>query len=154
MQNVLWVQTEPKDSLWLNGTACTKEYIEKINVVDNVNFYKLSSKPFEIYHNRYKHEVVVSGHLCDKDSAKRRIPFAFYIDMDNIFKIVNILKNLLKEKGCTIFENECDSVLALYFNQKFIPFLTKKKLKGITMKFLIALVSVLFFFIVIGSVLN
>ena len=154
MKTVLWLQTEPKDSLWFNGEVCSKEYIDYTLVVENVDYHEVENQYFKIFHNKYKHEVVVNGHVVEVDASGRRIPFAFYIDVDNIFKVMDVLKNLLKEKGFTISSKECDSVLSRYFNQKLIPFLTKKKLKGITMKFLIALVSVLFFFIVIGSVLN
>ena len=154
MKTVLWLQTEPKDSLWLNGETCSKEYIDYTLVTNNVDYYEVENQYFEIFHNKYKHEVVVKGHVVEVDSSKRRIPFAFYIDVDNIFKVMDVLRNLLKEKGVTISNKECDSVLSRYFNQKFIPFLTKKKLKGITVKSLVSLVSLMFFFIVFGFILN
>ncbi|SMG32375.1 hypothetical protein [Fibrobacter sp. UWB13] len=154
MKNVLWVQTEFGDSLWLNGKPCSKEYVDYIYVVDNKDFHEVEASPFKIYYNKLKHEVVVNGHVVELDSAKRRIPFAFYIDIDNIFKVMEVLKKLVNEKGFTISKKECDTVLSLYFNQKFIPFLTKRRLKGVTAKGLVTLVSLLFFFIVFGFVLN
>lgn len=154
MNTVLWIQTEPKDSLWLNGVECAKEYVDYTIVANNAGYYEVENQNFKIYHNKYKHEIVVSGHVVEKDASKRRIPFAFYIDIDNIFRVMDVLKKLVREKGFSISESECNSVLSHYFNQRFIPFLTKKKLKGITTKSIIGLVSLLFFFIVFGFVLN
>ena len=125
MKNVLWIQTEPKDSLWLNGESCSKDYINYTLIVSDVNYYEVTSKNFAIYHNKYKHEVVVNGHLNELDSANRRIPFSFYITSDNIFKIMDVLKSLVEQKGFSLSESECKSLLGNYVNQRFIPFLKK-----------------------------
>ena len=154
MKTVLWLQTEPKDSLWFNGEVCSKEYIDYTLVEKNIDYYEIENQYFKIFHNKHKHEVVVNGHVIEVDAAGRRIPFAFYVDVDNIFKVMDVLKNLLKEKGFTISSKESASLLSRYFNQKLIPFLTKKKLKGITIKGLVSLVSLVFFFIVFGFILN
>ena len=154
MKTVLWLQTEPKDSLWFNGEVCSKEYIDYTLVEKNIDYYEIENQYFKIFHNKHKHEVVVNGHVIEVDAAGRRIPFAFYVDVDNIFKVMDVLKNLLKEKGFTISSKESASLLSRYFNQKFIPFLTKQKLKGITIKGLVSLVSLVFFFIVFGFILN
>ncbi len=154
MHNVLWIQTESGNSLWENGRSISSDNVKKLVVSDNVNYHKIDVSPFQIYHNRYKHETVISGHVCELDSTNRRIPFAFYLDSDNIFYIVDVLKKSVKEKGYTISESECNIVLNTFVNQSVIPFLTKMKIKKVAAKIAISIAALSGFFVILSLIVN
>lgn len=154
MHNILWIQTESGSSLWENGQVGSSDSMKKLVVSDNVSYHKIDVTPFQIYHNKYKHETIINGHVCELDSTNRRIPFAFYLDSDNIFFIVDVLKKNVKEKGFSISESECNVVLNTFVDQSVIPFLSKQKLKKIITRFAVSIASLSVFFIILCLIIN
>lgn len=129
MYNVLWVQTETGPSLWENGQTCSNECLKLVTVSDNVDYQLVESPYYKIFHNKYKHEIVVQGNLKEIDSLGRRIPFAFYLSSDNIHLAMEILDAALRNKDFSLLNEERRSIERNFIEQGFIPFLTKEKLK-------------------------
>ena len=129
MIDLLWAQTEPKSSVLVDGVAKEYDIADYVSVDDNPKFMRMHNGLMKIFFNKEEGCIVIHGHVQNLDSADRKIPFAFFMKGKNIFYVMTMLKNRLQSISLIPPEDVMDGVLDQYVNQKFIPFLTRKKLK-------------------------
>ena len=129
MTDLLWVQTEPKSSVLVDGVAEEYNIADYVSVDDNPKFVQMHNGLMKVFFNKEEGSVVIHGHVRNLDSAERKIPFAFFMKEKNIFFVMTMLKNRLQSISLVPPEDVIDSILNQYVNQKFIPFLTRKKMK-------------------------
>ena len=133
MIDLMWVQTEPKSSILVDGVAKEYDVANYVSVDDNPRFKRMQNDLMKVYYNKEDGTIVVHGYVDNIDSAGRKIPFAFFMKEKNIFNAMTVLKNRLKSVNLDPPEEIVDDVLHRYVNQNFIPFFTRKKLKMIVL---------------------
>lgn len=129
MIDLMWVQTEPKSSILVDGVAKEYDVANYVSVDDNPRFKRMQNDLMKVYYNKEDGTIVVHGYVDNIDSAGRKIPFAFFMKEKNIFNAMTVLKNRLKSVNLDPPEEIVDDVLHRYVNQNFIPFFTRKKMR-------------------------
>lgn len=128
MTDLLWVQTEPKSSVLVDGISKEFDIVDYVSVEDNPDYILVEKKQIKVFFNRKDGCIVVHGHVDELDSVDRKIAFAFYAKEKNVFNVMMLLKKRLISMRLTPPSGTIDAFLRAYVNQNFIPFLQKKKL--------------------------
>lgn len=128
MHDILWIQTEPESSVLVDGVASNIDIADYVFVVNNPNYKLIKDNQIRVFYSEKEIGIVVQGHVDNLDSVGRKIAFAFFAREKNIFHVMTLLEQRLKNNRLTPPSETIDRFLRLYVNQNFVPFLTKKKL--------------------------
>ena len=144
MTDLLWVQTEPKSSVLVDGLPKEIDIVDYVSVEDNPDFILIEKKQIKVFFNKKDKSIVIHGHVDELDSVGRKIAFAFYAKEKNVFNVMMLLKKRLTSIQLSPPSVIIDVFLHAYVNQNFIPFLYKKKLCK-TILYAVFIIIALFF---------
>lgn len=146
MTDILWVQTEPKSSVLVDGMTEEIDIVDYVSVEDNPDFSLISEKQIKVFFNKKENCIVVHGHVDNLDSVGRKIAFAFYAKEKNIFRVMALLKQRLISIGLVPPSEIIKNFLHMYINQNFIPFWSKRKFYKVLIFVAVSILSVLSLF--------